>query len=217
MTTRPANWSRCSNTRRSQRRDPSRNAAASSRSAPHIPRRGEHATDRRGGRRRARPAYFFRSKEGLYDAVPERAIARRQEALARACAAGDEAASAEDAVRVLRRRPPRFIGHDQNENESRFRTDHFFSRRLDHGSGRSRERASAGGAKSCRRLAGQYYTIDVRYSSAKSTRNSAQRGRWSDIWYVLQSPYWRRRAGSLAAFLGVFLPAAWRSSMYASR
>jgi AcrR family transcriptional regulator len=47
---------------------------------------------------RSTPAYFFRSKEALYDAVLARAVARAQEAMARAYAEGDEDRSAEDAV-----------------------------------------------------------------------------------------------------------------------
>src|SRR5437764_8022367 len=46
---------------------------------------------------RSTPAYFFRSKEALYDAVLARAVARAQEAMARAYAAGGQDRSAEDA------------------------------------------------------------------------------------------------------------------------
>src|SRR5919204_5923482 len=47
---------------------------------------------------RSTPAYFFGSKKTLYDAVLTRAVARSQEAMARAYAKGDENESAEDAV-----------------------------------------------------------------------------------------------------------------------
>src|SRR5438552_18404874 len=47
---------------------------------------------------RSTPAYFFGSKKTLYDAVLTRAVARGQEAMARAYAKGDEDESAEDAV-----------------------------------------------------------------------------------------------------------------------
>ena len=63
---------------------------------------------------RSTPAYFFGSKEALYDAVLERAIARGQEAMARAYAAGEEAASAEDAVESYVGAFLDFLGHDQN-------------------------------------------------------------------------------------------------------
>src|SRR5215211_6162479 len=65
-------------------------------------RRGFEGTSLRGigetaGVARSTPAYFFGSKETLYDAVLTRAIARAQAAMARAYATGDEE-SAEDAV-----------------------------------------------------------------------------------------------------------------------
>ena len=63
---------------------------------------------------RSTPAYFFGSKEALYDAVLERAIARGQEAMARAYAIGEEAASAEDAVESYVGAFLDFLGHDQN-------------------------------------------------------------------------------------------------------
>jgi AcrR family transcriptional regulator len=47
---------------------------------------------------RSTPAYFFGSKEALYDTVLARAVARAQEAMARAYAAEDEASPAEDPV-----------------------------------------------------------------------------------------------------------------------
>ena len=47
---------------------------------------------------RSTPAYFFRSKEALYEAVLARAVARAQEAMARAYAEGDEHRSPEAAV-----------------------------------------------------------------------------------------------------------------------
>ena len=63
---------------------------------------------------RSTPAYFFGSKEALYDAVLERAVARGQEAMARAYAKGDEAPSAEDAVESYVGAFLDFLGHDQN-------------------------------------------------------------------------------------------------------
>ena len=63
---------------------------------------------------RSTPAYFFRSKEALYDAVLARAVARAQEAMARAYAAEDEASSAEDAVESYVGAFLDFLGHDQN-------------------------------------------------------------------------------------------------------
>ncbi len=63
---------------------------------------------------RSTPAYFFGSKEALYDAVLERAVARAQETMARAYARGDEAASAEDAVESYVGAFLDFLGHDQN-------------------------------------------------------------------------------------------------------
>jgi AcrR family transcriptional regulator len=63
---------------------------------------------------RSTPAYFFGSKEALYEAVLERAVARAQEAMARAYAKGDEAPSAEDAVESYVGAFLDFLGHDQN-------------------------------------------------------------------------------------------------------
>jgi AcrR family transcriptional regulator len=47
---------------------------------------------------RSTPAYFFRSKEALYDSVLARAVARAQGAMARAYAEQDAGRSAEEAV-----------------------------------------------------------------------------------------------------------------------
>src|ERR1044071_8434982 len=47
---------------------------------------------------RSTPAYFFRSKEALYDAVLARAVARAQEAMARAYAEEDGKRAAEEAA-----------------------------------------------------------------------------------------------------------------------
>jgi AcrR family transcriptional regulator len=63
---------------------------------------------------RSTPAYFFRSKEALYDAVLARAVARGQEAMARAYAEGDEERSAEEAVESYVGALLDFLGHDQN-------------------------------------------------------------------------------------------------------
>jgi AcrR family transcriptional regulator len=59
---------------------------------------------------RSTPAYFFRSKEALYDAV----LARAQEAMARAYAEEDEDRSAEAAVDSYVGAFLDFLGHDQN-------------------------------------------------------------------------------------------------------
>jgi AcrR family transcriptional regulator len=61
---------------------------------------------------RSTPAYFFGSKEALYDAVLARTVARAQEAMARAYAAEDS--SAEDAVESYVGAFLDFLGHDQN-------------------------------------------------------------------------------------------------------
>jgi AcrR family transcriptional regulator len=61
---------------------------------------------------RSTPAYFFGSKEALYDAVLGRAVARAQEAMARAYAA--ENSSAADAVESYVGAFLDFLGHDQN-------------------------------------------------------------------------------------------------------
>ena len=61
---------------------------------------------------RSTPAYFFGSKEALYDAVLGRAVARAQEAMARAYAA--ETSSAADAVESYVGAFLDFLGHDQN-------------------------------------------------------------------------------------------------------
>jgi TetR/AcrR family transcriptional regulator len=63
---------------------------------------------------RSTPAYFFGSKKTLYDAVLTRAVARGQEAMARAYAKGDEDESAEDAVESYIGAFLDFLGHDQN-------------------------------------------------------------------------------------------------------
>jgi TetR/AcrR family transcriptional regulator len=62
---------------------------------------------------RSTPAYFFGSKETLYDAVLTRAIARAQAAMARAYAKGDEE-SAEDAVESYVGAFLDFLGGDRN-------------------------------------------------------------------------------------------------------
>ncbi len=63
---------------------------------------------------RSTPAYFFGSKEALYDAVLARAVARAQEAMARAYAEGDGDRSTEDAVESYVGAFLDFLGHDQN-------------------------------------------------------------------------------------------------------
>src|SRR5215210_1474224 len=62
---------------------------------------------------RSTPAYIFGSKEALYDAVLARAVARGQEAMARAYAKGHEHRSAEDAVESYVGAFLDFLGHDQ--------------------------------------------------------------------------------------------------------
>ena len=64
---------------------------------------------------RSTPAYFFRSKEALYDAVLARAVTRAQEAMARAYAEEDDDRSAEEgAVESYVGAFLDFLGHDQN-------------------------------------------------------------------------------------------------------
>jgi AcrR family transcriptional regulator len=63
---------------------------------------------------RSTPAYFFRSKEALYDAVLERAVARGQEAMASAYANNGDARSGEDAVESYVGALLDFLGHDRN-------------------------------------------------------------------------------------------------------
>jgi AcrR family transcriptional regulator len=63
---------------------------------------------------RSTPAYFFGSKKALYDAVLGRAVARGQEAMARAYAKGGEAPSVEDAVESYVGAFLDFLGHDRN-------------------------------------------------------------------------------------------------------
>ena len=63
---------------------------------------------------RSTPAYFFRSKEALYDAVLARAVARGQEAMARAYAAEDGDRSARDEVESYIGAFLDFLGRDRN-------------------------------------------------------------------------------------------------------
>ena len=63
---------------------------------------------------RSTPAYFFGSKKALYDAVLARVIARAQEAMARAYAAGDGNRSAEEAAASYVSAFLDLLGHDQN-------------------------------------------------------------------------------------------------------
>lgn len=63
---------------------------------------------------RSTPAYFFGSKEALYDAVLARAVARAQESMARAYAEGDGDRSLEDAVESYIGAYLDFLGHDRN-------------------------------------------------------------------------------------------------------
>jgi AcrR family transcriptional regulator len=63
---------------------------------------------------RSTPAYFFGTKEALYDAVLARAVARAQESMARAYAEGDGDRSLEDAVESYIGAYLDFLGHDRN-------------------------------------------------------------------------------------------------------
>jgi AcrR family transcriptional regulator len=63
---------------------------------------------------RSTPAYFFGSKEALFDAVLARAVARAQEAMARAYAAEDGDRSVEEAAESYVSAFLDFLGHDQN-------------------------------------------------------------------------------------------------------
>ena len=62
---------------------------------------------------RSTPAYFYRSKEALYDAVLERVIARGQDSMARAYARREDG-SAEGAVDEFIAALVDFLGHDRN-------------------------------------------------------------------------------------------------------
>lgn len=63
---------------------------------------------------RSTPAYFFGSKEALYDAVLARVIARGQEAMARAYAKADDERSAEGAVESYVDAFIDLLGQDRN-------------------------------------------------------------------------------------------------------
>ena len=63
---------------------------------------------------RSTPAYFFRSKQDLYDAVLGRAVARGQEAMARAYTNGDNHPSVDTTVQSYIDASLDFLGHDQN-------------------------------------------------------------------------------------------------------
>jgi AcrR family transcriptional regulator len=63
---------------------------------------------------RSTPAYFFGSKKALYDAVLARVVARAQEAMARAYAAGDGDSSAEEAAESYVSAFLDLLGQDQN-------------------------------------------------------------------------------------------------------
>lgn len=67
-----------------------------------------------GGVARSTPAYFFRSKADLYDAVLARAVARGQQVMARAYAEGDETRSPEDAVESYVGAFLEFLDSDRN-------------------------------------------------------------------------------------------------------
>ena len=63
---------------------------------------------------RSTPAYFFGSKEALYDAVLARAVARGQEAMARAYANDEDDRSVDAIVQSYVDALLDFLGHDQN-------------------------------------------------------------------------------------------------------
>jgi AcrR family transcriptional regulator len=63
---------------------------------------------------RSTPAYFFRSKDALYDAVLARVVARGQEAMALAYAKGDDDRSVDAAVQSYVDALLDFLGDDQN-------------------------------------------------------------------------------------------------------
>jgi AcrR family transcriptional regulator len=63
---------------------------------------------------RSTPAYFFGSKEALYDAVLERTVARGREAMARAYAKGGDQGSPEIAVESYVGAFLDFLGRDRN-------------------------------------------------------------------------------------------------------
>jgi AcrR family transcriptional regulator len=63
---------------------------------------------------RSTPAYFFRSKKALYDAVLARAVARARAAMARAYAAEDGDRSAEEAAESYVSAFLDLLGHDRN-------------------------------------------------------------------------------------------------------
>lgn len=67
-----------------------------------------------GGVARSTPAYFFGSKEALYDAVLARVVGRAREAMARAYAEGDGDRSPEDAVASYVGALLDFLGRDDN-------------------------------------------------------------------------------------------------------
>jgi TetR/AcrR family transcriptional regulator len=87
---------------------------------------------------RSTPAYFFGSKEALYDAILERVIARGQDAMARAYARGEGDAD-EDAVDRFVAALVDFLGRDRNflrliQREALgdgSRVAEFFGRRVD--------------------------------------------------------------------------------------
>jgi AcrR family transcriptional regulator len=73
-----------------------------------------HRIGEAAGVARSTPAYFFGSKEALYEAVLARVIERGQEAMAHAYARIDAADSAEEAVDQFVAALVDFFGHDRN-------------------------------------------------------------------------------------------------------
>ena len=73
-----------------------------------------HQIAEAAGVARSTPAYFFGSKDALYDAVLARAIARGRDAMASAYGSSDSDRSPEDAVESFVAALVEFLGHDQN-------------------------------------------------------------------------------------------------------
>lgn len=73
-----------------------------------------HLIGEAAGVARSTPAYFFGSKEALYDAVLERTVARGREAMARAYAKGGDQGSPDIAVESYVGAFLDFLGRDRN-------------------------------------------------------------------------------------------------------
>jgi AcrR family transcriptional regulator len=101
---------------------------------------------------RSTPAYFFGSKEALYDAILQRVVERGHDAMALGFARG-EGSSAEDAVDQFVGALVDFLGHDQNfvrliQREALgdgIRVAEFFGRRVDEAAAALRPAAEKAG------------------------------------------------------------------------